>query len=55
MSDDIVKIPKNEVEPEEEVLFTSLRAQNWQEFHGQPVVKESLQISITAAKKETRQ
>lgn len=51
MSDDIVKIPKNEVEPEEEVLFTSLRAQNWQEFHGQPVVKESLQISITAAKK----
>ena len=37
--------------PEEETLITSLRAQTWDEFHGQSVVKESLQIAIKAAKK----
>src|SRR3989338_3720284 len=37
--------------PEEEVLFTSLRARSWDEFFGQNNVKESLQIAITAAKK----
>jgi holliday junction DNA helicase RuvB len=37
--------------PEEEILFTSLRAQAWEEFHGQKQVKESLKITITAAKK----
>ncbi len=51
MIDDPVKIPKDETTPEEEVLFTSLRAQNWEEFHGQKGVKESVQIAITAAKK----
>lgn len=39
------------VNPEEEVLFTSLRAKEWSEFHGQKQVKESLKITITAAKK----
>lgn len=39
------------VNSEEEVLFTSLRAQAWTEFHGQRQVKESLKITITAAKK----
>lgn len=37
--------------PEEEVLFTSLRAKTWDEFYGQPQVKESVMIAITAAKK----
>lgn len=36
---------------EEEVLFTSLRAKAWEEFHGQKQLKESLRITITAAKK----
>lgn len=35
---------------EEEVLMTSLRAANWDEFIGQGQVKEALQISIEAAK-----
>lgn len=37
--------------PEEEILFTSLRASSWDEFSGQENVKESLQIAIAAAKK----
>lgn len=36
--------------PEEEKLFTSLRASSWKEFCGQPHVKRNLYISITAAK-----
>jgi holliday junction DNA helicase RuvB len=40
-----------EVTPEEEAVFTSLRAQDWEEFHGQEQVKTSLQIAIEAAKK----
>ncbi len=36
---------------EEEVLFTSLRADSWDEFLGQEKVKESLQIAISAARK----
>jgi holliday junction DNA helicase RuvB len=40
-----------QVEPEEEILFTSLRASDWDEFFGQKNVKESLKIAITAAKK----
>ncbi len=36
--------------PEEEVLINSLRAKSWNEFYGQDNIKESLQISITAAK-----
>jgi Holliday junction DNA helicase RuvB len=37
--------------PEEEILFTSLRASSWDEFFGQKRIKESLKIGITAAKK----
>ena len=37
--------------PEEEMLFTSLRASSWEEFFGQKKIKESLRIGITAAKK----
>ncbi len=37
--------------PEEEKLFTSLRASSWPEFCGQENVKIALQIGITAAKK----
>jgi Holliday junction DNA helicase RuvB len=37
--------------PEEEMLFTSLRASSWEEFYGQKKIKESLRIGITAAKK----
>ncbi len=40
-----------ETEPEEEILFTSLRASDWQSFLGQRQVKESLRIGIAAAKK----
>lgn len=36
---------------EEEVLFTSLRAKNWNEFFGQKNIKEALKITISAAKK----
>ena len=45
------KIPEEKVSIEEEVLFTSLRASSWTEFYGQKKVKESLRISIAAAKK----
>ena len=46
------KIKQSETEnPEEEILFTSLRAKEWKEFYGQKNVKESLRIAITAAKK----
>ncbi|HCR81151.1 MAG: Holliday junction DNA helicase RuvB [Candidatus Pacebacteria bacterium GW2011_GWB1_47_8] len=40
---------------EEEILFTSLRAQDWNEFLGQETVKKAFQIAIEAAKqrKET--
>ncbi len=54
MNKDKAKIKENESEksnPEEEILFTSLRASNWDEFHGQKKVKESLKIALTAAKK----
>jgi holliday junction DNA helicase RuvB len=37
--------------PEEERLFTSLRAETWSEFNGQTQVKQNLKIAITAAKK----
>ena len=52
MAKDNAQISKTEKEtPEEEVLFTSLRAIDWKEFYGQKNVKESLRIAITAAKK----
>jgi len=37
--------------PEEEILFTSLRASAWDEFFGQSRVKQSFHVAITAAKK----
>lgn len=37
--------------PEEEKLFSSLRATAWDEFIGQEKIKESLHIAITAAQK----
>jgi len=42
---------ETEETPEEEILFTSLRASSWEEFFGQKKIKESLRIGITAAKK----
>lgn len=51
------KLPQKKVEekieqtPEDEVLFTSLRAKNWEEFYGQESIRDSLTISISAAKK----
>src|SRR3989339_1842079 len=43
--------PVEQVSPEEEALFTSLRVKEWNEFHGQTPIKESLKITITASKK----
>ncbi len=43
-------IIKEEVTPEEERLFISLRASSWNEFEGQAQIKEALHIGITAAK-----
>ena len=48
---DTKKQKKKEIVPEEEVMFTSLRAKAWNDFHGQSNVKESIRIAITAAKK----
>lgn len=42
---------EKEENPEEEVLFTSLRAKSWEDFYGQKQTKESLRIVIDAAKK----
>ncbi len=47
----LIKEKIMESDPEEEVMFTSLRASSWDEFHGQETIKESLQIAIKAAKK----
>ncbi len=48
---DTAKINNQNENPEEEVLFTSLRAGSWTEFYGQSSIKTSLQIAIEAAKK----
>jgi Holliday junction DNA helicase RuvB len=49
---DTIKAKKEEVvNPEEEILITSLRAGSWTEFHGQSSVKTSLKIAIEAARK----
>lgn len=40
-----------DINVEEEVLFTSLRASTWPEFCGQENIKTALQIAISAAKK----
>jgi Holliday junction DNA helicase RuvB len=47
MIDLIIQTP---VTPEEEALYTSLRAATWDDFYGQEHVKESLRIAIQAAK-----
>ncbi|KKS46533.1 Holliday junction DNA helicase RuvB [Candidatus Gottesmanbacteria bacterium RIFCSPLOWO2_02_FULL_42_29] len=44
-------LPIEKSSPEEEKLFTSLRAVRWDEFHGQQKVKHSLMVAITAANK----
>jgi len=49
MAKDKIKTEIQET-PEEEMLFTSLRASSWEEFAGQKKIKESLRIGITAAK-----
>jgi len=51
MDDSYDLIHKLEKEREEDVIFTSLRASSWDEFHGQHLIKESLSIAITAAKR----
>jgi len=45
------QILKEEITPEEEKLFTSLRASSWDEFEGQTQIKEALRIAIIAANK----
>ncbi len=50
MIDKTIKTKIQETSPEEEKLFTSLRAGSWDEFCGQESIKNALQISITAAK-----
>ncbi len=45
------KIPEAIQVVEEEKLFNSLRATDWEEFIGQEKIKQSLNIAITAAKK----
>ncbi len=51
MSKKIKKTASENINPEEEALFTSLRVKEWNEFHGQSSIKESLKITITASKK----
>lgn len=40
---------ESKISPEEELLFVSLRANDWQDFYGQENIKKSLQIAIKAA------
>ena len=47
----IREITEEPTDPEEEKLFTSLRASDWNEFIGQEKLKQSLHIAITASKK----
>lgn len=44
------KTQSNLVHKEDEILFQSLRALNWDEFIGQNTIRKSLQLSIKAAK-----
>jgi len=44
-------IVSESVTPEEERLFTSLRASSWNEFRGQEQAKKSLRVTIDASKK----
>lgn len=52
LKETLKSIAKEEItDPEEEKLFVSLRASSWDEFIGQQKLKESLHVTITAAKK----
>jgi Holliday junction DNA helicase RuvB len=44
-------IQKEQENPEEEVLFVSLRASQWDDFFGQENIKKALQVGIKAARK----
>lgn len=44
-------IVEKDTTPEEEVIFTSLRVSDWNDFVGQVSAKKSIQIAIRAAKK----
>ena len=44
-------IVEKETTPEEELIFTSLRVSDWNDFVGQEQVKRSIKIGISAAKK----
>lgn len=39
----------NESSSEDEIILSTLRAQDWDEFHGQQHIKKSLTVAITAA------
>jgi holliday junction DNA helicase RuvB len=45
------KSVSDDVAPEEEVLFVSLRAKDWKEFYGQENIKKSLRVAMSAAQK----
>ncbi|MFH2118347.1 MAG: Holliday junction branch migration DNA helicase RuvB [Candidatus Paceibacterota bacterium] len=47
---DSIATKDDSISVEEEILFTSLRAQDWREFLGQETTKRALQIAIEAAK-----
>jgi Holliday junction DNA helicase RuvB len=51
MSKKIKKTTSENINPEEEALFTSLRVKEWNEFYGQTSIKESLRITMAASKK----
>lgn len=44
-------IVESKTTPEEEIIFTSLRVSEWEDFVGQVTVKKSIQIAVRAAKK----
>lgn len=48
--DNLITTPEIEISTGEEELFISLRAQDWETFHGQTEIKQSLQLAISAAK-----
>ncbi len=50
---DPLTTPLTQLIPEEEQLIMSLRAQDWDEFHGQDHLKKALQVSIQAARTRT--
>lgn len=53
MDTTLVRSEIEEKSPEEEVIFTSLRASTWDEFHGQEGIKKSIKIAIEAARQRS--